>query len=209
MIDKFEMLPVEKQRNILNACYKVFALNGYKNASTNEIIKLAGISKGLLFHYFKTKQNLYIYLYTTAVETIKEMVYDHIDITEPDYLQRITKIAVYKLTLSGIYPEMFNFLSKAYFESIPECDDELQELNQHMLAEGFRVIQENIDFSLFREDLEIEKTIKAINAIIQDFSETINKVQVMQGKTSYDVEVLTKQIEEQMDFLKKCFYKKA
>ena len=52
MNEKFYALPEEKQSQILNAAYKVFATNQYKKAPTSEIAAEAGISKSLLFHYF-------------------------------------------------------------------------------------------------------------------------------------------------------------
>ena len=56
MNDKFYALSEEKQSRILNAAYKVFAMNQYKKAPTSEIAAEAGISKSLLFHYFHNKQ---------------------------------------------------------------------------------------------------------------------------------------------------------
>ena len=56
-------LSEEKQQRILNAALKEFAQKGYKNASTNQIVKEADISKGLLFHYFKNKKQLFLFLY--------------------------------------------------------------------------------------------------------------------------------------------------
>ena len=61
MNEKFYALPVEKQWQILNAAYKVFAMNQYKKASTSEIAAEARISKSLLFHYFHNKLELYIF----------------------------------------------------------------------------------------------------------------------------------------------------
>lgn len=52
MNEKFYALPEEKQSQILNAAYKIFATNQYKKAPTSEIAAEAGISKSLLFHYF-------------------------------------------------------------------------------------------------------------------------------------------------------------
>ena len=42
MNDKFYALPEEKQSQILNAAYKVFATNQYKKAPTSEIAEEAG-----------------------------------------------------------------------------------------------------------------------------------------------------------------------
>ena len=62
MNDKFYALSEEKQSRILNAAYKVFAMNQYKKAPTSEIAAEAGISKSLLFHYFHNKLELYLFL---------------------------------------------------------------------------------------------------------------------------------------------------
>ena len=59
MNDKFFDLKREKQDRMINASLKVFAENGYRHASTDVIVKDAGISKGLLFHYFTSKMGLY------------------------------------------------------------------------------------------------------------------------------------------------------
>lgn len=62
MNEKFWKLSKDKQDNMINGSLKVFALNGFKHASTDEIVAEAGISKGLLFHYFYNKIGLYEFL---------------------------------------------------------------------------------------------------------------------------------------------------
>ncbi len=59
MNEKFFSLPEEKQRTIINAGYRVFSQNSYKNSPMSEIAQAAGISKSLLFHYFHNKKELY------------------------------------------------------------------------------------------------------------------------------------------------------
>lgn len=72
---KFFSLDDEKQIKILNAAIKVYVQKGYDHASTNEIVKEAGISKGLLFHYFKNKKTLYLFLFDHCVEVVMEDFY--------------------------------------------------------------------------------------------------------------------------------------
>ena len=56
MNERFFSLPKEKQKAILNAGYRVFSQNSYKNSPMSEIAQDAGISKSLLFHYFYNKK---------------------------------------------------------------------------------------------------------------------------------------------------------
>ena len=70
--EKFYALQEEKQSQILNAAYKVFASNQYKKAPTSEIAAEAGISKSLLFHYFHNKLELYLFLWKYAADLTKK-----------------------------------------------------------------------------------------------------------------------------------------
>ena len=67
MNEKFFDLKKEKQDRMINAALKIFGLNGYEHASTDEIVREAGISKGLLFHYFISKLGLYTFVYDYSV----------------------------------------------------------------------------------------------------------------------------------------------
>ena len=69
MNEKFFSLPEEKQVTIINAGYRVFSQNSYKKSPVSEIAAEAGISKSLLFHYFKNKRELYLFLLNKAAET--------------------------------------------------------------------------------------------------------------------------------------------
>ncbi len=62
MNEKFWDLKKTKQDGMINSALKVFALGGYRHASTDEIVAGASISKGLLFHYFYSKLGLYEFL---------------------------------------------------------------------------------------------------------------------------------------------------
>lgn len=60
--EKFWDLKKAKQDSMINGSLKVFARFGYRHASTDEIVAEAGVSKGLIFHYFYSKNGLYEFL---------------------------------------------------------------------------------------------------------------------------------------------------
>mgnify|MGYP001006429114 FL=1 len=57
----------QKRQRVIRASIEEFA-KGYEVASTNEIVRKAGISKGLLFHYFGNKKNLYMSVFREVVQ---------------------------------------------------------------------------------------------------------------------------------------------
>lgn len=67
MNEKFFDLKKEKQDRMINAALKAFALSGYRHASTDDIVREAAISNGLLFHYFESKLGVYAFVYDYSV----------------------------------------------------------------------------------------------------------------------------------------------
>ncbi|NLW79208.1 MAG: TetR/AcrR family transcriptional regulator [Ruminococcaceae bacterium] len=65
---KFEKLAPEKRQRIINAALYEFTLYGEAKASSNRIVKCAGIGKGMLFYYFGNMEGAFRYLalYTHA-----------------------------------------------------------------------------------------------------------------------------------------------
>lgn len=53
MNKSFLHLPDDKRTTIINAALRVFSQYGYKKSPMNEIAAEAGISKSLLFYYFR------------------------------------------------------------------------------------------------------------------------------------------------------------
>ncbi len=54
----------DKQRDILNAALTLFVENGFHATPTSMIAKKAGVANGTLFHYYSTKDELIVALYT-------------------------------------------------------------------------------------------------------------------------------------------------
>ncbi|MGN1084704.1 MAG: TetR/AcrR family transcriptional regulator, partial [Lachnospiraceae bacterium] len=125
MNGKFYDLPQEKQHTIINAALHVFAKYDYRKASTDEIAALAGISKGLLFHYFTNKKGLYLFLYQYATDFfIKEMSRLH-DYTETDFFRLLVNAQMCKLAVLSKHPDILLFMIQAYFEESSAVKNEI------------------------------------------------------------------------------------
>ena len=126
MNEKFFSLPKEKQQAILNAGYRVFSRNTYKKSPVSEIASEAGISKSLLFYYFKNKKELYLFLWETCMRiTIKYLKKYGCGETE-DFFEAMYRGLCAKIHLMEEYPDMGNFAVKVYYEKDPEISPEIQ-----------------------------------------------------------------------------------
>lgn len=154
MNEKFFDLKQEKQDRMINAALKVFAMNGYQHASTDEIVKEAGISKGLLFHYFISKIGLYEFLYDYSARYMQLELRTSISESETDYFKLIRQEQEAQMEVCRKYPYMQLFIDRSMTEDVPEAIDVVKEQRIQM-QETYDAILERVDQSRFPEDLEL------------------------------------------------------
>ena len=69
-LETFEKLPDDKKELILSTGIKAFSQKSYKEVSTDSITQACQISKGILFHYFGSKKEYYLYCLEKAMERL-------------------------------------------------------------------------------------------------------------------------------------------
>ncbi|WP_409015520.1 TetR/AcrR family transcriptional regulator [Anaerostipes caccae] len=156
MNEKFLNLPEAKQQKIIDGAIQVFAENDYKHASTDQMAALAGISKGLLFYYFKNKKTLYLYLYDHIMDTIIRLIEDTNFKDVHDFFELFELSIRVKSELMKKNHYMNGFILKAKYEENEAVKEELDRRNQVFLEEMFPRWFPEVDFSKFREDVSPE-----------------------------------------------------
>ncbi|MXP76568.1 TetR family transcriptional regulator [Lachnospiraceae bacterium WCA-9-b2] len=61
----------ERKKQLLRVALDVFIEKGYYGTSTREIARQAGVSSGLLFHYFSNKDSIYLELIKIGIQEMK------------------------------------------------------------------------------------------------------------------------------------------
>lgn len=89
MNEKFFRLPEEKRQRIINGGFRVFSGSPYRKCSMQEIADAAGISKSLLFFYFRNKKELYLFLWEKASEITERYLEEHRCRMEQDFRRLI------------------------------------------------------------------------------------------------------------------------
>lgn len=69
----------ERREELINAALIEFGDYGYDQASLNNILKRAEISKGTFYYHFKNKEELYIYLYDILAKEKMDFFNKNID----------------------------------------------------------------------------------------------------------------------------------
>ena len=76
-METFHRLPEEKRTRFLEAAWEEFTRVSFAEASTNQIVRRAGVPRGSFYQYFRDKEDLFAYLMTQARDHFIEM-YSHI-----------------------------------------------------------------------------------------------------------------------------------
>ena len=127
MNDKFFNLPPERQQAILNAGYRVFSRNSYKHSPMSEIADAAGISKSLLFHYFRNKKEFYLYLWDKCAQTTIEYLTRYGCYGQTELFESMERGMRAKMEILRLYPDMGAFTLRAFYEKDEEVCADIQE----------------------------------------------------------------------------------
>lgn len=155
MNQRFFELSQEKQQAIVNAGYRVFSRNSYKNSPMSEIAEAAGISKSLLFHYFKNKKELYLFLWDKCAVTTIEYMTEYGCYGQKDLFESMERGMRAKMEILRAYPDMGTFTIKAFYEK----DEDICEAIQQSYRKYFNLKADktrlNLDPSQFIEGLDV------------------------------------------------------
>lgn len=142
MNSKFFDVNKDKQDHIINASLRLFTEKGYKDASTDVIVKEAGISKGLLFHYFISKKGLYEFIcdYSTKYMTLE--LTRAVKNNEKDFFEIMAMIESARMRVARNYPYMQQFLKSIKYERDPDavsamgnCVEDFEETYSNIMSQ--------------------------------------------------------------------------
>ena len=195
---------IEKRDKIINSAMKEFSTNTFQKASTNIIVEDAGISKGLLFHYFGTKDKLYKYLEYFCIKVIIENIIDELDWNQKDIFLRLKEISIIKLKVLEQYPYLADF-SLIVFQG--KTVEEIMHINPEFPLELYsQIYTQNIDYSLFKEGIDVKRAINIIKWTIEKYGDEF-RIGLKNGTMKFDYKAIETEIYRYTDMLKESFYK--
>lgn len=142
---QFEQIRKERKAEILDAALHVFAEEGYHSASVSKVAKRAGVSKGLMYNYFHSKEQVLMTLVTDLFEYAMEML----KITPGEQLtderfKEIIELSVdvpqkepqrWRLYMSlAFQPEVTELMMK---EVAPKLGSYMQSMSQYFQTKGY------------------------------------------------------------------------
>lgn len=203
-----KLLDLEPSRRdaVLNAALKEFALRGFDDASTNVIAKEAGISKALMFHYVKNKQELFLLVYDYFSALLDQEYFAKMNFLENDIFTRLRQSYLLQIDLLKQYPWIFDLNKLSAMTNSGEVNQALENrANKKQASCGPQLLDE-IDVSKFRAGLDPEKCKQLIlwanigftNQILDDIRNS--------PASNFDEKLILATLDGYLDELRKIFY---
>ena len=194
MNEKFFDLAREKQDRMINGAVEVFAKNGYKHASTDDMVKTVGVSKGLWFHYFGSKEGIYVFVYDYCVKYMLLELSTIVDENEKDYFELIKQIAMTKTKVGKSYPYLTIFLEEAAHETEQEPVRKT-EASRQIYEERMGALQRSAEIENIPDKARRERIKKMIDFCISS---------IIREKTieAADSEVIFREIKAYIDLVR-------
>lgn len=153
--EAFERADKDRQERVLEVGIEEFAKNGYEKANINIIAKRAGISIGLMYKYFETKEDLFITCLRRGME-ILERALNEIMISEDkllDKAEKLIKTISEHSRANRNYIKMYNEISSEKWakERIKELAEEIESRRSKIYTETISEARESGDI---RKDIE-------------------------------------------------------
>lgn len=194
-IERNEQMRAEAKARITKAALEVFVEYGFHGATMNQVTQASGVSKGLVYHYFPSKEKLFYHLVHSSLEISKKIWNDAFD-TPGTAWEKIEQLAenlvrvsftwdnsrsylimIQAMTQTKSIPGLLEYMEgqSAHFDRLPLLIKEAQESGQavqgdpELLAASFLALFQGYTILLHRnKDLEKKITPELFTRVLQD-----------------------------------------
>ncbi|MCL2004353.1 MAG: TetR/AcrR family transcriptional regulator [Oscillospiraceae bacterium] len=205
---KIMQMDAGKRERVINAALVEFR-NGFGHSSTDAIVREAGISKGLLYHYFGTKEGLYEFLLFYALDVMRREYFSLLNFGERDVLERLRQMILLKWDLSYKHPALFDFMIAAYAREREDPSDQFSAVYAEIQSSVAERLFSDIDTALFREDVDAQKAVNVIQWSLVGYSDS----QISGDKSLEDYQkdygVYLAELDGYFAMFRKIFYKEV
>ncbi|MFQ3620675.1 MAG: TetR/AcrR family transcriptional regulator [Spirochaetales bacterium] len=137
----FDYLPEEKKQKILSACIQEFGEKGYEHSTLDRIVQQAGISKGGLYEYIESKDDLYFYIVGLTYDELYDFIEKQIAARgislPPDIVDRMRLVAEIAVDFYISHPHYLEIIVGTYHLPRVDLSNKVRKLFMHRFLRLF------------------------------------------------------------------------
>ncbi len=205
---KIAELTEERREQILLFALQEFAEKGYDQTSTNTICKKAGVSKGLLFHYFESKRGLYLFVLDRCIDKYKRIIERIMPELSEDIIERISQIMQMKIKIFAEDPLSYSVVFEAFFDIPKDLSEEIKIRYSTFNDENISKMYSGLDFGVFRPEINPQKALELIFLVTDGLTDKYIKTYTStKDRSIFNIEQISSELMVYMEMLKTGIYK--
>jgi TetR/AcrR family transcriptional regulator len=161
----FGKLSLEKKERVLSAATDLFAERGFHRTEMDAIARRAEISKGSLYNYFKSKDELFLHICNTGIQGFRENVWREIP-AHLDIYRQVDELFRRQVPLILAHPQNFQIYLNLASSGMRRFADRYTRKGEEFGAQRLKaLLQEGITGGIVRSDLDVSHTAFLIHSL--------------------------------------------
>jgi AcrR family transcriptional regulator len=155
-LNKKEEQRLASTENILACALDLFVKNGYRTTTIDVIAAKAGLTKGAIYFYFRTKEAIMLKLLEQAEEYVVSPIEEHLAAAGPNADDKLVKFIHSQSHLGVTRPKhilLLILVSIEFCGSGSEIEKRIKDIYRRMYAYIEQIIEQGQQAGIFRSDL--------------------------------------------------------
>ncbi len=140
-----EELKSRRETQITRAAYEIIAKNGYENITVQDIADRAGFSKGIVYYYFKSKDDVMVSLFNSVIVVIDNQ-FAEVRRQSPDPRHQLENVIRISLGIVNEHMEFYRVIM--VFWSQLHHKQFMKEINAKLFSHWRREIEKIIELGM-------------------------------------------------------------
>ncbi|MBN1179798.1 MAG: TetR/AcrR family transcriptional regulator [Anaerolineae bacterium] len=149
--EQYARIRREREQQILGVARRLFARHGFHRTKVSDIARAAGVSQGTMYHYFASKDELFMAMFSTWAEQLEHAVrgLPESPMSAPDTLRVMVRVAeAFFVADADLLPVFVEFC--AYALHNPKAAASFNQLFQAMQRSIARILEDGVAEGSFR-----------------------------------------------------------
>jgi len=201
--------PEKTRATILKAALHEFASEGVAGARTDEIARLAGVNKALLYYYFRDKESLYGAVIDDVFQKMRERLLQVLNSDQPPRLRMVEFAGAHfdHIAEAPEYPRLVQQETmRAGRQKSPHLKRIAQNYFQPIYARLLEVLQEGIDAGEFRA-VDTRRFAMAMGAVVAHYFNSLPIAQLLGNTDPLAPECIAAQRAAVIDFISHALFR--
>jgi len=151
----FTALPEDKKERVLRKATELFADRGFHQTDMEAIARRSGVSKGSLYTYFRSKNDLFLYICRDGIQRFREAVWGKIP-SDWDIYRQVEHLFRRQVPLILEHPQNFQIYLNLASSGMKRFADRYTRKGEEFGARRLKaLLREGITQGIVRRDLDI------------------------------------------------------